>query len=446
MGEAVDRLRERLHPIPAGRYLIGLSGGADSVALLYMLLPQIRQGRIEAEAVHINHGLRGTDSDADEIFSEKLCREEAVPFSACRADLKGRRDEDAAREARYCCFRERMRETGADGLILAHHADDQAETFLMRLIRGAGPEGLGCMAPEDRSHGFLICRPMLEMKREEIREALRRDGITWREDISNEDPVYLRNRIRHELIPWMESVRGGAVGRICRTAGLIRADNEQLVREAEAVFSRAASGRLIDTRELKDLPAALLGRVFRQWWKENGPKLSERMPDERQTAAMIRLVQSERGRVNLPGGFHAAKGNRYIHLIPGERILPEPVNVVLPETRFGSFLLRQTESEGNPGDGKRSQEVPAGFPEGCVIRTRRPGDRITPFGSRGSRKLQDYLTDRKVDEAFRDEIPLLCRGNEVLLAGGIGAGNIPEWKERGDFVRLTWLGTMPWMD
>ena len=100
--------------------------------------------------------------------------------------------------------------------------------------------------------------------------------------------------------------------------------------------------------------------------------------------------------------------------------------------------------EGNPGNGIREQEMPADRMNGCVLRTRRPGDRITPFGMTGSRKLQDYLTDRGIDAAWRDEIPLLCRGNEVILAAGVGAGNVPEWSETADNIRVRWQGEMPW--
>ena len=113
-------------------------------------------------------------------------------------------------------------------------------------------------------------------------------------------------------------------------------------------------------------------------------------------------------------------------------------------TVFGRFALHIDRSEGNSGDGKLEQEVPESFTHGCVIRTRRPGDRITPFGMKGSRKLQDYLTDRGIDEPWRDEIPLLCRGNEVLLAAGVGAGDIPRWRQDPGNVRLKWRGDMPW--
>ena len=188
MGDGIDRLRERFRQIPDGSYLIGLSGGADSVALIHLLLPDIRSGRIRTEAVHVNHGLRGAQADGDEAFTEALCAKVCVPFTAFRVDLGNRKDEAAARDARYAVFRERIRQSRMDGLILAHHANDQAETFLMRILRGAGPEGLSCMKFESQMREIRVFRPMLGLKREEIRRSLLEDGIEWREDSTNADP------------------------------------------------------------------------------------------------------------------------------------------------------------------------------------------------------------------------------------------------------------------
>ena len=446
MGDGIDRLRERFRQIPDGSYLIGLSGGADSVALIHLLLPDIRSGRIRTEAVHVNHGLRGAQADGDEAFTEALCAKVCVPFIAFRVDLGNRKDEAAARDARYAVFRERIRQSRMDGLILAHHANDQAETFLMRILRGAGPEGLSCMKFESQMREIRVFRPMLGLKREEIRRSLLEDGIEWREDSTNADPSFLRNRIRLELIPLFETIEAGAVEKICRAAGLIGEDCDLLNLEAEKLYRKAFRGRHLDTVPLESVSPALLSRVLRRWWESTGPVLHEHTLNERQTTELAETARSERGCVNLPGGYRACKGNRYLHLIPPERMVHSPVCVTEPETCFGSFRLLMTGSEGNPGDGKRCQEIPPHFTDGCVVRTRRPGDRIRPFGSSGSRKLQDYLTDRKVDEAFRDEIPLLCRENEVLLAGGVGAGEVPLWKAGEDSVRLTWHGDMPWMD
>ncbi len=441
-----DKLRGKITPVRDGQYLIGLSGGADSVALLTALLPDIRAGRIRAEAVHVNHGLRGQESDEDAQFCACLCEREGVPLYSCRIDLEGKTDEASARAARYAVFSRRYRETGADGLILAHHADDQAETFLMRLLRGAGPEGLECMKPEETVGGMRILRPMLSLRREEIRETLRADGISWREDSSNNSDGYLRNRIRKELIPGLERITPTAVEKICRTAGLIGSDNETLNAQAAAAMARNAKGRMLNAEGTAREPAAVRTRALRMWWQENGPVLEEHALSAAQTEALEQLLFTGRGKINLPGGMHAVRTGKYLFLTDERQTETEAREVTGAETPFGDFLLTAGASEGTPGDGKRTQEVPREFLRGCVIRTRRPGDRIRPFGSSGSKKLQDYFTDRRIPEPFRDRIPLLCRGNEVLLAAGVGAGGIPAWDEEADSVRLTWQGEMPWME
>ena len=446
MSEALDTLQRKMLPVPSGKYLLGLSGGADSVALLKLLLPGIREGRICAEAVHVNHGLRGSEADGDEAFCSGLCSREGILLHIRRVNLNGKRDEASAREARYEVFRRLYDEGGFDGLVLAHHADDQAETFLMRLLRGAGPEGLECMKAAEDVCGMHILRPMLALRREEIRNALRTDGITWREDSTNADHGYLRNRIRLELIPEMEKISGSAVDKIRRAAELIGSDNEALNGQAALILKRAANGNVMKAEGLAEAPYALRARVLRMWWNDRGPKLEEHALSAEQTEALDGLLFTSRGKINLPGGFHGIRDGRFLFLTGDPEPAPEPAAVTGPETVFGNFRLTVSASEGNPGDGKRSQEVPGTLIRDCVIRTRQPGDRIRPFGSSGSRKLQDYLTDRRIPEPFRDRIPLLCRGNEVLLAGGVGAGNIPAWNTSTDPVRLTWHGDMPWME
>ena len=446
MAETIETLRKKIPPVQEGKYLLGFSGGADSVALMMLLLPAIRAKRIRVEAVHVNHGLRGTESDDDERFCYEFCKKESIPLSVYRADLSGRKDEAFAREARYGAFRKRYAETGADGLILAHHADDQAETFIMRLLRGAGPDGLECMKTDEYVGEIRILRPMLSLRREEIRDALRADGISWREDASNTDTSFLRNRIRYELIPVMNRISEKAVDMICRAATISGEDSLVLNAMAAELINRISDERRLDAYELAKEPTAIRRRALRIWWQSHGPVLKEHALSAAQTERLERLLDAEKGKVNLPGGLHAVRWKRFLFLTEEETTVPEPVMINGTETEFGSFRLTESKSEGDPGDGKKTQEVPAGFTRGCVIRTRQPGDRIRPFGSRGSRKLQDYLTDRKVAEPFRDGIPLLCRGNEVLLVCGVGAGNIPYWKPDVFNVRLTWHGDMPWID
>ncbi|SNT93205.1 tRNA(Ile)-lysidine synthase [Aristaeella hokkaidonensis] len=436
-----------MYPIKAGRYLIGLSGGADSVALLMTLLPDIRDGRIAAEAVHVNHGLRGTESDDDEKFCRELCEREGVPLTVYRADLQGKTDEDSARKARYGFFREKYKAFKADGLILAHHADDQAETFLMRLTRGAGPEGLECMREDETVEDIRILRPMLRIRREEIRAALTEDGTGWREDSTNTDTAYLRNKVRQELIPALEAISESAVDKICRTAGMIAADNDVLDAAAEKLLRENAKGSILNAAAITAEPEAVRRRVLRKWWNAEGPVLEEHALSAAQTEALTALLDVTKGKINLPGGAYAVRTGKHLILRRSEKEeAPEPAAFSGKETVFGDYRITVGPSEGNPGDGKRTQEVPDGFFEGCEIRTRRPGDRIRPFGSTGSRKLQDYLTDRRIGEPFRDQIPLICRGNEVLLVCGVGAGNIPRWNGEDHPVRITWHGETPWTE
>ncbi len=444
MREQLKELRRKLAPMPQGRYLIGLSGGADSVALLTMLAGESAAPGIAIEAVHVNHGLRGAESDGDEAFVRELCETYHVPLHVFRVDLQGRKDENAAREARFRCFRECMADTEADCLVLAHHADDLAETFMMRLLRGAGPEGLGCMKAADTRDGVRILRPMLKIRRFEIREALRESGIPWREDSSNRNADYLRNDVRMRLIPLMEEMNAGAAGRIAETARQIAMENEALAAEAERFLRNHAGSRWLDPEALKETPEGMRRRILRQWWRNNAPRMEEHELSAEQTERLAALAAADTGKVNLPGGLFAEKGRKALHLTGMPAEPPREVPVTGDRTDFGPITFRIGSGKGNPGDGKREQEVPEGFLQGCVIRTRRPGDRISPFGMTGSRKLQDYLTDRGIDAAWRDEIPLLCRGNEVLLAAGVGAGNIPEWTAQTEHIRLAWEGEMPW--
>ena len=464
----IEDLRKKTGPLPEGRCLAGFSGGADSTAMMLLLAAERDAGRLAPEAVHVNHGLRGEESDGDEAFCREMCEKLGIVLHTVRAELQGKRSEDACRAARYGCFREIMKETGIRDLILAHNRDDLAETFLMRLIRGAGGEGLACMSGRDEREDCTIWRPMLGTGREEIRSALRQDGIGWREDSLNESGEYLRNRIRRELIPLMEGMTPGAGARIAQAAEILTGENRMLQAAAEAFLAAYGEGTMIPGEPLTAQPEAMRRRILRTWWKQQAPEREEHALNARQTAELTALAGSRSGKVNLPGGLHAVKGREGIYLTGLQETAPEEVDldvwraggsgrtgkaerngdtgeIRFGEIPFGEIRLTVGPSEGNPGNGVTAQEMPADMLRGCVIRTRQPGDRIRPFGMTGHRKLQDYLTDRGIDEPMRDRIPLICRGKEILLAAGVGAGDIPAWNPAERNIRLTWSGRMPWM-
>ena len=443
MTDKIAALRAKAGVFPQGRCLAGFSGGADSLLMMFLLAAERDAGRSAPEAVHVNHGLRGEESDGDETFCRRICEELQIPLHVLRAELSGREDEDACRKARFRCFREEMEQTGIRQLVLAHNRDDLAETFLMRLMRGAGSEGLDCMSGHDRRDGYEIYRPLLTCTRAEIREALRENGTTWREDSLNGTDAYLRNRVRSKLIPLMEEMSPGAAGRIAKTVEILSGENRMMQAEAERFLHLHADGRQMDTDALLRTAKPMQARILRAWWKQNMPERREHTLDARQTAALTALAGKPRGKINLPGGWNAVKARHGMYLTGMKEEIPEeiPLDPESRETvRFGKTELRITESEGNPGNGQTEQEAPEEFFRGCVIRTRRSGDRIHPFGMNGTRKLQDYLTDRGVDEPLRDGIPLICRGSEVLFAAGVGAGAIPPWDGTKKNIRLKWTG------
>ena len=429
-----------------GHLLAGVSGGADSVFLFHLLLAEMKKGRLTFEVAHVNHGIRGETSDRDERFVRELCEQNGITVHVHRAELGPGTDEGTAREARYGFFARLAEQTGADALVLAHHLDDQAETFLLRLVRGAGPEGLGGMAPVSHGYGMKILRPLLDLRRAEIRELLEKQGIPWIEDESNTDPAYSRNAIRLGILPELEERFPGASVRIARTAETLRRENEAQEATVNAFLTAHSGKDWLEADTLSTYPEAVRRRILRKWWSESfAETLDEHALGYRDTLAMDRLVMNDcHGKINLPAGAAAVRGARHLHLtgLPRQESAPAPFD--FRSTEIDGIRLKVSESRGHYGNGSDCQEFPRSLLNGTVIRTRQPGDRIRPFGMTGEQKLQDYLVNRKVDEPWRDRIPLLCRENEVLWVAGIGTGNIPKWNDKEDNLRLEWDGNMPW--
>lgn len=435
----LDRIAPKLLPLP-GNVLLGMSGGADSMALCRLLMCLRERGHVAFSAVHVNHGLRGNASDGDEQFVRDFCEDNDIPLRVKRLTPPDHPGENWAREARYAAFRETLAETGAQAVCLAHHRDDQAETLLLHLMRGTGLTGLCGMRRESTVLGVPVIRPLLAFSREELRAALVEAGQDWREDDSNGTDAYLRNRVRHELLPLMESMIPGATARMAGTAELLQPEEALLQRMAEESLTKAGETYL-PLGALEQTEVEMHPRLVRTWLE--GLSL-----DRQQTAALCALKDATVGETcNLPGGLQGYRGYRCLH-VTGDEVSVYPETPVTGEGSFslGGVTLTVCSGGVNPGDGRRVQEMPRSLLNECILRTRRPGDFIRPFGMAGQQSLQDYFVNRRIDAPFRDVIPLLCRGSEVLLVCGVGAGDIPRWSREEDNLRLTWTGTMPWTD
>lgn len=424
----------KLHDLPQ-RLLIGLSGGADSVALLLLLM----EAGVQVTAVHVNHGLRGAESEGDEAFVRELCSGKNVPLLTYRAVPPENPGEGWAREVRYGFFRQAMRQTRADALALAHHRDDQAETLLLHLLRGSGLTGLTGMAADVTVEGMRILRPLLPYSREELRAYLTKRNQPWREDGSNADPRYLRNALRADILPRLEQLIPGAAERIATTASLLTED-EAALQALAADFLAAHPGDALPLAELRAQPKGLQKRILRAWWRTTASPAEERSLSATQTDALHALVDApSSARCNLPGGWHGQSGWTHVHLVSpaGDAPIAEVPAEACPLLAVECFT-------GDPGDGQGSQAIPRAWLAECTVRSRMKGDYIRPFGSKGRQPLQDYLVNRRVDAAFRDRIPLLCRGSEVLLVGGVGAGAVPRTNEINDPVTVRWKVCFPW--
>lgn len=298
---------------PDARCLIGVSGGRDSVALLHLLRGA---GFKKLVVCHLDHGLRA--ESAEEVrFVAALAKTHGLASVSDREDIAARAKrtrqslETAAREARYAFFARVAQEQDCPRLFLAHHADDQVETFLFNLFRGSAAAGLAAMRPRTtRTVGgvtFEIARPLLGMWREEIDAYIAAHALTFREDASNADPRHTRNRLRHEIIPAIERAWGRDIRRaVWRTAEILRDEDDFLASQPEL----RDLPETLETSALRVQPVALQRRLLHAWLRARG--VADVGFEE--VEAVRSLLTTRRAKVNLPGGCHARRRAKQIFI------------------------------------------------------------------------------------------------------------------------------------
>ena len=456
--------------IPRGaRVVAAVSGGGDSVALLHLLAELAARSLVTLAGVaHVNHRLRGAASDEDERFCRDLARRFGVPClveSVAVADVARSRRisvERAGHQVRHAFFGRAAAELGAGRVALGHTIDDQAETVLLRLIRGAGAAGLSGMRPRT---GLLV-RPLLAIRRADLRRYLRDRGVPFREDALNADLRVPRNRVRHDLLPRLRTYSPRIVEALARQADIARADEAWLSRRAneaaaDLVLQERGSVEL-DAAGLAALPPAIARRVVRDALARVAPKREvgfdpiervRRIAAEGPARADVPGCRVERvgGRVRLVprpgrGGPAPCPGFAYRLAVPGEVSVPEAGVLIRAEVvEAGATGVPGPGRGPETGSGERTAVVawPAAAP--LVVRSWRSGDRYRPAGLGGrSRKLQDLFVDRKVPRAERTRIPLVldADGRIVWVVGfGIGHGLRPgEGDESVLFLKVSYLG------
>lgn len=427
--------------LPGQRIVVGLSGGADSVALLHILKRMQETMYIELFAAHVNHGLRGQAARDDAVFAEELCKRWGIPFFLKAADVRAlshtlrRTEEEAGRMVRYGFFHEVMEKVNGDRIATAHHKNDQAETILHNVIRGSGMQGLTGIRPV---RDGIIIRPLLDVSRQEIEDYLIKHQLSYREDASNADPVYTRNRIRNRLLPVLaEHYNPDIVDSLTRMAGILRDEDDFLTGHCSSLYEAYAvsgPGQIrMDLKKFKACHPALQRRLVRMAVADLRGNLVN--VGSSHIEAVIRLAsRSATGaRTLIPAdslsGREIWAELSYDFLVfrraddkqPASAfdcLLPVPGQVRLEELNLTVTAEKWDQNKGLPFSPRCIYIDGEKIKGELRLRQRRDGDRFRPLGMQGRKKLKDYFIDRKIPREQRNRIPLLTDGENIIWVVG----------------------------
>ena len=416
---------------------VAVSGGVDSMALLNALCNLRAQLNIIIVAFHMEHGIRGQASEDDMRFVMRECEKRVVECVVRRADVPGIAAakklsvETAARHARYAF----LDEQASDWIATAHQRDDVAETVLMNLARGSGLAGL-CGIPEKRGR---YIRPLLDISRTEIEAYAAEKGVAFVRDASNDETDYTRNYIRNEIMPLLERVNAQAAAHIAQAAGRFAEDEAALMRiawDADCIEERE-DGVYIRLDRLSALPEAVKKRVVRLAFEKRFGLQDVESKHVRDILALAETGESGK-RLDVGNGLTAVNiyGKMMIGRIKEKAYNEDSVSFFGPgRYEFGGleFLCSMCEQ---PVFGDGTEYFDADALTGAVFRHRLEGDRITPLGMSGTKRLSDYLSDRKVPLHLRDEMAVLAAGSDVLWAVGTGISEKSKIKPGSRIIKI----------
>ncbi|MEA4816065.1 MAG: tRNA lysidine(34) synthetase TilS [Lachnospiraceae bacterium] len=428
--KALDSVKEYNMLSKGDSVVVGLSGGADSVALLCFLNSVKESYDLTLTAVHINHSLRGAEADADERFAKEISQRLGVCFMAFCCDVKGASEsmgisvEEAGRFIRYKKFKEVLNEMAANKIAVAHNMNDQVETLIMRLCRGTGLKGLGGIPPV---RGNII-RPLIRCSRAEIEAYLKEIGQAYRDDATNFDDVYTRNKIRLKVLPlFSNEINERALENIAKTAELLRCDEEYLNSLALSAFESAAvnknSGEItLSLNVLKELEDAVLFRVLRLAFEAFAGTAKDF--ELRHLKALKELILKGTGKsVSLPWGIGCRTVYDTIELyktseeeaLPYEYELPVNGEIFIKEAGIyvGSYLNCKKNGIKSFNICTKAFDYDK-IKNGLKVRSRISGDKIVLKGLNGAKSVKDFFIDEKIPRDKRNLIPLVAFGQNVI--------------------------------
>ncbi|MFZ5966656.1 MAG: tRNA lysidine(34) synthetase TilS [Bacillota bacterium] len=417
--------------------VIGVSGGPDSITLLHLFHRVQERYRLRLYAVHLNHQFRGTDADEDAAYVKSFCDKlgiEAFIYSENVTEYSKHRGitfEEAGREIRYRLFDEILDQKRAGKIAVAQNMDDQAETVLMRLMRGSGAEGLSAI---DHIRDNKIIRPLLDISRKEIEAYCSLHELKPRIDKTNSEVIYTRNRIRLELIPYIESHFNPNIKEtLCRTAKLLREDNNFIAEQVDKAFGklvRKENDRItVLLRSLKELHPAVAKRVVREMLKQYLGDIKNIQSIHVENIMGLVDKQTVGASIDLPGYITAAIDYEYLMIKKKENEIQKhdftydlKIGSVSEFSLLNLIIISKIIDKEHIGEIPKSDTIKYfdldKIHQGIKLRNRRNGDRFSPLGMKGSKKLKEFFIDEKIPRTLRDEIPLICDGDEIVWVIG----------------------------
>jgi len=459
------------------RVAAAVSGGADSVALLRVLLELRAELGIVLAVAHFNHGLRGEQADADQAFVAELARQHGLDFFAGHGNVPDYAFttklgiEAAGRELRYRWFAELARQQRFDSIATAHTLDDQAETVLLKFLRGAGTKGLagiyplldlvhhadgaGAKAPlqqraiddvpegtslQSKASTTRIVRPLLGVSREDVESYLESLSQSWREDESNLDHRFLRNRLRHELLPLLEREYNPKIRRLLNDfADTSRAEEDYWRELADREAASRTNPSQFSIDGFAQLPLALQRRVLKRFAESEGVTLDFAHVEKLRRCALGELTRAE-----LPGGRVVVRRRASLQWLAAVRetaaaywyTLPVPGEIQIPELRLTlrAEIVPERFAHELPPEELLNPDLVGGE---LVVRNWRPGDRYWPAHSRSEEKLKRLFAEKHIAAEQRPQWPVAVHEDEIVWVRGFPVGQARQWKGKGEALRIS---------
>ena len=422
--------------------LVAVSGGPDSVCLIHILDRLRDELDLKLHVAHLNHQLRGAESEADAQYVAHLAQQLGIPATIGQRDVKAYQVrqrislEEAAREVRYTFLDEVAKSVGADRVAVGHTTDDHVETILMHLIRGTGTRGLRGLQPDSRwqssGSSLIIIRPLLPVSRQETVNYCHEHRLMPRTDTSNQVLSLLRNRIRHQLLPQLQSYNPRIAEALLRTASIagdaLAFLDEECARVWDGVVRKQGDTLILDRAGFLKLPPALQRHLLRTTIEILAGSLKD-IETRHIEEVMAALGKPAGKRLSLPGGLvFAIDYGQYLlgrdpaalspfPVLENEFSVQIPGETLAPGWRVTAAIIKREQMEDKDSDFTACFNLDKVGGQ-LTVRCRRPGDRFQPLGMSQSKKLGEFMIDAKIPQAWRQRVPVVCSPQHILWIVG----------------------------